>query len=249
MSKIICPLLLVAVVIKFAAIVEAAVNIAQGKTAWSDSEGCPCCAPTLATDGILGGNMCKCFSNNKARGWLQVDLAAPFNIDYMTVYPDAAWYSHMDQFISGGSNLLTARQKGTYYVCNQCEYNYALAWDTCTTKCSANIPAVRYVVLQQKSDLDTGLSACELLVYAAPDPKKTKWTRFSNRRLLAASASSFNKSSTVSCLYKCIQLSCDSVNYNKLLKTCEVLKHPFGVLTGNIPAPSPGWDHWKLFYA
>ncbi|ESN97764.1 hypothetical protein HELRODRAFT_177827 [Helobdella robusta] len=139
-------------------------------------------------------------------------------------------------------------ERGLYYLCNQYEFDIS-ATGIFTLKCNANMPAVRYVIVQARYDLPGNLNACELLVYEAAYPESKLWNKLHDHRLIQTFLFSFNTSSVHGCLIRCNLYKCGSVNYNNANTACEIFQHPFGYVTGNVPKQVIGWDHWQLFYA
>ncbi|ESO11410.1 hypothetical protein HELRODRAFT_183196 [Helobdella robusta] len=191
-----------------------------------------------ATDGRLSNDShnCGCFLGGGLSevAWLMVDLEAPYFIDRMTLITDAYSFGYMSHFIAGGSNAGNTPQRGTYYICNQYEFFITIS-DAYTVKCNANIPALRYIIIQQRINAGASLNVCELLVYEARSKDSKLWNRLVDRRLIQTALLSFEKKSVKSCLAQCSQLKCDSVNYNPKSGSCEVFVHPFGYFNGSVP--------------
>ncbi|ESO11411.1 hypothetical protein HELRODRAFT_183197 [Helobdella robusta] len=159
------------------------------------------------------------------------------------IFPDY----YMRQFLTGGSNNKTT-SRGSYYLCNQYE-SYLYKWELAILKCNANIPPLRYVIVQQRWDVDTLMNICELEVFEAKDNSSKLWNQLPNHRLMQLTPYLFNRSSVHTCLINCMQLNCDAVNYNNFTSTCEIFQHPFGYYKVNIPNKVEDWDYWQLFYA
>ncbi|ESN91212.1 hypothetical protein HELRODRAFT_182184 [Helobdella robusta] len=228
-------------------------NIALHKNATTDVYygDLDCNGPWHATDGSYDNNRINCYcyfgGGWGLTAWLMVDLEEEFNIDSITLYTENIYWYKMHQFITGGSNNKTT-VRGSYYICNQYEFELTRP-SVCPVKCNANIPAVRYVIVQQRKDMTLHLNACELEIYAAKVNSSKLWNKQSDRRLVKWTPYTYNRTSAHLCLINCIQLNCDSVNYNNLTNACEIFQHPFGYYEGNLPTFAKSWDYWQLFYA
>ncbi|ESN91210.1 hypothetical protein HELRODRAFT_182182 [Helobdella robusta] len=134
--------------------------------------------------------------------------------------------SSMENFITGGSNTNTT-VRGTYYVCNQHEYPIPLG-ASCTMRCNANIPAIRFVLVQQKYNAPGTLNVCEILVFEARNSTSKLWNKLANFQLKQPTPYNYNRTSINSCIINCLQLNCDFLNYDNQTTACEIFVYPFG---------------------
>ncbi|ESN91178.1 hypothetical protein HELRODRAFT_194514 [Helobdella robusta] len=189
--------------------------------------------------------------------WLLVDLAADYFIDSVTILTTlyqcefVLFNSKMNKFVTGATDRNATPVRGEYFLCGQYQTPLPSA-GYYATKCNANLPALRYVIVQQVALGYTYLQVCELFVYAAENSASKFWYKLRNYRLLHAPLeSSTNRSSINSCILDCVMVACDFINYNETTNACEMLVHPFGYpgLDGNIMTPALGWNYWQLLYA
>ncbi|ESN95501.1 hypothetical protein HELRODRAFT_179275 [Helobdella robusta] len=197
-----------------------------------------------------------------AQNWMQVDMQDDRYIDYVALISrdtfTASVSSRTSNFIIGLTDISALDAipvRGRYPLCNRYPGNVPIA-SRVTLQCNANLPAYRYVILQQAIGAGNGYFAvCELEAYEPQEemvlPHKQRiWTLAKSLKLLNNTFMEFSAVKPAFCVGQCIQLGefgCDSFNFNYQLKICQLNSHRNGFPLVNLVS-SRTWTFWNATY-
>ncbi|ESN95490.1 hypothetical protein HELRODRAFT_179260 [Helobdella robusta] len=216
---------------------------------------------TFMVDGVrdttpLHGHCVQTSEVGTSPNWIQADMDGNHHIDYIAFTNRD---TPLDFVLVRSTNFIigltpynasdVAPVRGQYPLCNT--YPGAVPRNRrVTLQCNANLPAYRYVIVQQAYGISDGhLTVCELEVYE-PSSFSKVWISRQDHQLVGYTFLEFPALRPMSCIVQCIKLGlyqCDSINFNKQLNVCQLNSHRNGFQIGNF-ASNKNWTFWNATY-